>query len=66
MPLPPYNGAFRDLMHALLCTPQSNNAYVFPALGAAALLVRATALTEDAFLEVALILAAESDPAKAR
>ena len=45
---------------------QANNAYVFPAVGAAALLTGATALGENAFLAAAEALAAQASTRDAR
>ena len=45
---------------------QANNAYIFPAVGAAALLTGATALGEGAFLAAAEALAAQASSADAR
>ena len=43
---------------------QANNAYIFPALGHAALLTHATSLRDDAFLAAAEALAELADPAR--
>ena len=41
---------------------QANNAYVFPALGHAAMLARCSSISDEAFLTAAEVLAALANP----
>ncbi len=49
-----------------VCVTQANNAYIFPAVGMAAVLSRASFLGDEAFLVAAMALAELTDPKQVR
>ena len=50
------------LQDAVTCVVQVNNAYVFPAIGFAAVLARAATISDDVFLTAAETLSHMSSP----